>query len=163
MLKEWIELVTGYDSQHVIQANQNGPRPTEPYATFKIISATPSDFSYATAADAGGDEVTRTYFSPAMVLVSVNIYDETGLEKLADLGQSKYLLSVRDIFQADSIVLRNKRETRDLVEIGDTRWRPRYQADFEFAWYNSLAEINQRIYQWEIQGKIENDDVDIIL
>jgi hypothetical protein len=162
LLQDWIIAITGYDDQHVIRANQNGPRPTEPYATYQIISETQADFSYWDPTTAGGDDVTSTFIVPAMLMVSVDVFAPDGLDKLSALGQSKNLVSIRNLF-GPGIVLRRKRETRDLTELGDTRWRPRYQADFDFARYNELTEGNKRIIDIELTGKIENDDVEVIV
>jgi hypothetical protein len=163
LLHDWITTVTGYDDQHVIRANQNGPRPTEPYATYQIISVNPADFAYWTKVALGvDDDIETTYRTPAMVMVSVDMYASDGITKLAELGQSKYLYNIRNIFTPSDIVLRNKRDTRDLTDLGDTRWRPRYQADFDFAWYNTITEINQLILEMELHGKIETDDVSVI-
>jgi hypothetical protein len=144
LLRQWIVAVTGYDDQHVIRANQNGPRPVGDYATYQIISIVPDDHAWWSDVEIDPDEITQTFRVRATMIVDVNVYSLDGWTKLSELGLSNNVDVYRGIFAPDGTVLKSKGTTRDLALLGDTSWRDRYQSDFTFAIYNTLDYVNKR-------------------
>lgn len=154
-IQDWIMDITGYDNQHVIEAYQEGPRPVNNYATYYRLTGNTSIFSEAEKEDLlVNDDIKVTYRSPKITIFSVDVFADDGEQILADLGQSKNLLAIRLILQADNAVLRSKSDTRFVPTPGDTRWRRHWQADFTFAEYHESTEENQKILEYEITGEI---------
>lgn len=163
LIQDWIMLITGYDDQHVIRSDQNGPRPDNDYATYKMIAAQPSDYNIKShSAPDPNDDVLVTYKNRNKVTVSVNIYASDGLNKLSQLGMSSELLTVRLLLQAEDVALVPNCAPRNLNFLDDTDWKPRDQADFMFLTFTELTELNQLILEYEINGKWNNTDVVII-
>ena len=155
-LKAWIMLVTGFESTQVIQSNQNGPRPIGNYATFKIISNVGKDFDYSAREQVDADNITMHYYNQQETTVDVNIYASNGAAIHSQLGHSGYLGSVRSRLKEDQMVLIRGNTPLDLTGLGDTKWRPRYQADYRFRAGNTITESNKRIKELEISGTIES-------
>jgi hypothetical protein len=159
-LHEWInEFFEMSDDDFSIRANQNGytPQPrAEYYFTYQIVSGTPSSYSNTTKVkkDPPLDNfVEATYLNRNDITISVEIYEAIdGREKLAQLEQSRYRLETRLIFQPLGMVLLGCGEIRDLTELGDTDFKPRYQADFNFAVNSEVKESYERILEVEIDG-----------
>jgi hypothetical protein len=162
-LYDWLIAITGYSAENVFRANQNGPQPDLPteYATYNVISLIPRDSAYWKKVDKGADDDVKNQFTvQAIMNVSVNVYAEDGFEKLFILSQSNNLLATRDIFSAQSMTLIGKVSgSQDLTAIGDSDWRPRYQADFDFLVYTTVEEINQLIKAYQLTGEIQGDPI----
>lgn len=159
-LHEWINgFFRSGDEDFSIRANQNGftPKPREEYYfTYQITSDIPSDYSnvYKEVKESPYEDfVDATYLNRNQMVVSVNVYEAIdGRHKLAQLEQSRYLLATRLIFQPLGLVLLGCSGIRDLTGLGDTDFKPRYQADFNFRVNSEIAEAYERILDVEIDG-----------
>ena len=156
-LQDWIIGVTGYDDQHVIRAYQNGPRPVGDFATYQLLSAIPFDYALEKQTNLGGGNIDSEFVNMNTLTISINIYAADGMEKLGRLFLSRYKLSTREILEPEKLVLQRKGDIWDLVEPGDTKWRPRFQCDFEFGGQFNLNEANQEIQIYFITGETIND------
>lgn len=162
-LYNWIVEVTGYDSAHVIRANQEGPRPDDDYATFQITGATVGDHNQFNKVDIEGevpptDDLYNVFSAPMTLSVDVNVYAIDGFEKLSQLRQSSDLLVVRNIFKGiDATLIGIIGPIRDLSEIGDTEHRPRYMGEFSFRMFSTLSERNQKLKSFSIEGTAGGD------
>lgn len=159
-LHKWLNgFFESVDESFSIRANQNGPIPTpreEYYFTYQIVSGLPSNYSNTTKVkkDPPLDRfVEATYLNRNALTVSIDVYEAIdGREKLARLEQSRYLLDTRLIFQSLGMVLLGCGPIRDLTGLGDTDYKPRYQADFEFVTNSEVSESYERILEVEIDG-----------
>lgn len=159
-LHEWInDFFEQSDEDFSIRANQNGytPQPrAEYYLTYQIVSGTPSEYSNTfkeVKAPPLENFVSATYLNRNALTISIEIYEAIdGREKLAQLEQSRYELATRLIFQPLGLVLLGCGEIRDLTELGDTDYKARYQADFNFRTNSMVKESYERILEVEIDG-----------
>jgi len=160
-LFDWIKEVTGADDGSIIRANQNGPEPSrsfEPwvipgvYFTYQILDDTFSDFANTYKSESGPDDVEAVYLNRTATVVSVNCYGNESRLMLKFLTQSMYLLPVRLIFQPLGMVLLKCSGIRDLTFLGDTDFKSRHQADFEFRMNTEVTEVYERIHEFEIDG-----------
>jgi hypothetical protein len=163
LLFDWIKLVTSYADEKIIRANQNGPKPADPFVTWQIVSAVPSDFSDVNRTDAGGYVMDSTDTRRYRIGVDVNAYGSDGLTILANLTQSNTDPEVREVFGGNGITLMGSTTIQDLTGLGDTKWVPRYQAEFEF---NVFIELNKSYadYIWDnysITGTLDGDTITI--
>lgn len=147
------------DEDFAIRANQNGYTPQarpEYYFTYQIIGGLPSNYSNTKKVKKAApleNFVEATYTNRNGLTISINVYEATdGRNMLAQLEQSRYQLATRLIFQPIGIVLLGCGEIRDLTELGDTDFKPRYQADFNFAVNSEVKESYERILEVEIDG-----------
>jgi hypothetical protein len=151
---DWIEVSTVFDDQHIIRENQSGPRPERPFITYELLSLVPSDFSTPQKIEDPGDpdNTLITYYNRARLSISVNVYAENGEEILAELNQSTELLVPRLTLRDGNLALIGMSSVRNLTELGDVGYRPRFQADFDFRWFSTVAESIQRIREYTIGG-----------
>lgn len=157
-IQDWLIALLGFDDQHVIEAFQDGPRPSDPYATYYELTGRINDFSEIEKTDLGvDDDIEVTYRTPEEIVFSVDIYSAEGRQLLSGLAQSGYLLQSRQILSQDNLVLRQVSDLRSIPIEGDTRWRRRYQADFTFATYQEQSETNQKILEYELFGELDGD------
>lgn len=165
LIHQWIKQVTGYNDQHVIRANQTGKRPDYDYATYYCIGGTENEYAYKKKVDEidgepiPDDNVEATYTTPEILIYDINVYALDGDRKLKDLFKSRNLLAVRDILKLGNLVIMNRSETRNMIEFGDTKYRPRYQADFRLRTMNEMKETYQKILEIQLTGKWGNLDV----
>jgi len=162
LLYDWLFLVTGYNSQKIIRANQNGPRPSESFVTWQIISLQPADYSRIDNIQNGYSlEVTDT--RRYIVGVDVNVYGPDGLTILPKLTQSNTDPEVQAIFTSNGTTLIGAGVIQDLTGLGDTTFEPRYRAEFTFYSFIETSRI-QSDYVWDdysISGTLDGDTITI--
>jgi hypothetical protein len=161
-LYDWIVLATGLDNGNVIRANQNGPRPAEPFATFQIVTIESADYSDVNGV-ASDYDIDYTDTRKYMVGVDVNVYGSNALSLMQALNQSNSNPNVQSLFAATGTVLHGTESIQDLTALEDTAWVERYQAEFRFGTYNQIT-TNQPDYVWddyEINGTLDGDAVSI--
>lgn len=170
LLYDWIVLVTGYDAENVIRANQNGPRPVAPFATWQITTSEPDDYSYTSSElvetpDEEDEEIihlnaSTTIMKRHIVSVDVNVYDSSGRSKLAELEMSNARTDVRQIFNDSGTVLIGASIVRDLTETIDTKFVPRYQAEFRFRTFVSFThtDVDHGWESYAIDGVLTDGD-----
>jgi hypothetical protein len=164
LIRQWLILVLGYDDQHVIEANQEGPIPIGPFATYQILSVIPSKHSIEDPADKGvDDDIIVTYYNRGEVTVQVDVYSETGWIKQHNLSQSGYLLAVRKIFQSSYVSLINSTLVQNLTALVDTKHKARYQCDHTFFVWNTVIEENQKVGGYTSTGKYHPGDEVVVI
>ena len=162
LIKSWLELVLGYDDQHVIKANGNGPRPVGDFATFFPVASTGSDYDYYHQGDPDvNDDIKIEYLNRQTVSYDVNIYAADGSDLHRKLHHSGSLFEVRAIFQPAFMALRTSTAARDLTGLGDTKFRPRFQSEYTFAVNSTINETNQVIREVELTGAVDGTPVTI--
>jgi hypothetical protein len=167
LIFDWIKLVTSYADEKIIRANQNGPKPADPFVTWQIVSAIPADFSDhdglpATANPADYD-VEYTDTRRYAIGVDINVYGSNGLNTLAALTQSNADPDVQAIFKDDGSTLLGSATVQDLTGLGDTKFVPRYQAEFLFNSFLVLTKTHDD-YRWDdysVTGEIDGDTITI--
>lgn len=169
LLYDWLVLVTGYDEENVIRANQNGPRPVAPFATWQITTSEPADYSYietqvVQTPDEEDEEIihlngSTTLMKRHIVSVDVNIYDPDGRSILSNLEMSNARTDVRQIF-APGTVLIGASVIRDMTEVMDTKFVPRYQAEFRFRTFveNTHTDVDHIWESYDITGELTDGD-----
>lgn len=158
---DWIAAVTGLGTQKIIRANQSGPRPAAPFATFQIVTIEAADYSDEVGTADGYDidyADTRKY----MVSVDVNTYGTTALSNMQKLVQSNRRPDIRSILTSETTLFGTE-SIQDLTGLDDTEFLPRYQAEFRFGTYNVITN-NVSDYVWDdydIDGELEGETVEI--
>ena len=155
---DWINSIT---SLTTIRSNDDGPRPSGNFATWQVISSVPADYSDVTWAQAAYN-VNYTHTRKYRVTVSVNIFASTGAALLNNLVQSNYKPSIRTLL-TPAIVLLGAGQIQDLSRVMDTKFVPQYQADFNFAVFETYTytEINSIVDDFTITGDVGDETVTI--
>jgi len=155
---DWIKFVTGYPDDNIIKANQSGNRPIGPYATYYLVAAIPSDSS-AMQKKLSADElfVERTFYNRVTLTISVDVYESRGAEILLAAAQSGATQEARIILAASNLTLIKGGTPRAIPEPGDTEYRERYNADFDFYWYSEIGETIDRILEMVLGGDFVDD------
>jgi len=157
-MKAWLMQISELDSQHVILARQNGPRPEGDYITFEILATTGNSFDYSSKDEKDGDFATVYFYNLKQTTLDVNIYSDDGVEIHNKLSHSNELYSIRSLFKDDDMVFISGATPRNLTGLGDTSWRPRYQSEYRFRTSNTIAEDVERIFEYDIDGIIVGID-----
>jgi hypothetical protein len=155
---DWIVASTGFAAAKVIEESQNGPRPARPFITYGLTALVPSDFSTSVRGQAPGpdpDLVKKQYFNRATITIGINVYAEGGEETLARLNQSTYLSGPRLKLRAGGMSLKGGGAARDLTELGDVSFRPRFQADYDILWFSEVSETVEKILEYVLGMKDE--------
>lgn len=164
IIHNWIKAITGFDDQHVIRSNQVGKRPKDDYATYFLIGGSENQFAHKKKVDLApipGDDIEVTYTTPETKIYSIDVYSLNGDRILKDLFKSRNLFVARSILKLGNLVIANKSEIRDLTLFGDTKFRPRYNADITFRTMNEMKETNQKILEYDLHGKFGDLDTTI--
>lgn len=158
----WIKQVTGL--AYAYESDQSGPNPCPTgYATFKIIAVVPhthADHDRSAGAEVG--DVATTYVTSTPVTVSLNIYHVDGANLLVDLFNSKRTFTGRKPFYDIGASLLSFSGVRTLPLFRDTKYKPRFQADFVFNYRTMLVETNKVVDKLSINGTIEDEEIGII-
>ena len=105
------------------------------------------------------DDIQVDYAHHNMMLYGIAIFSFSGSKILAELYRSRYLLAPRTILRDNYIVLIGKSDTVSVPQPGDTTWLPQYSANFTFNNFDTSSEVNQKILEYELFGKFDDDDV----
>ncbi len=155
ILHDWIVLISGYAPENVIRGRQSGPRPTGDYATYYLLSTSQNVFTSWKKTDLEvDDDISVNYYKPKDFYITVDVYAGNGYEILDNLEHSKELLAARSLLAAGGLTLFNRAADQDLTGLGDTTWRPRFNATFAFGAYNEISEVNQKILRYVLVGEL---------
>lgn len=161
-LVSWITNGTGISK--VFRANQSGSNcwPT-PYVTFQIIAA-PAHPHSDEIREAGAEEgdIDITHLAHVPITVSVNVYHANGDQLVTRLWNSKRTYAGRYALNQIKAAVLSYSGFRDLTNLRDTDWKPRFQADFVINYQALLVETNKTVEKLSITGKINTDDAEII-
>ena len=165
---DWLALVTGYAPANIFRRNQENPDlgPDVNWATYKEISGDMRDYPLAKTVDNSpsinpGVNLDYTRVSPGSSMVSVNIYAENGADVLRNLFASRAERASRKLIKAAGASLISMSGPRDLSLLSDTKWKPRYQADFTFYMFTERLETDSIVDIVSLTGMIENDTITI--
>jgi hypothetical protein len=164
---DWIKftLVDYIDDQHIIRENQNGQMPSDSFVTFGIIACVPTDYSAESKEKVNKETANKTVSTRYTVTISVNAFSNDGYLYLDRLVKSPLLESVRGIFKQNDISLIGCGGFKDLTFLGDTTFRPRFQADFSFHMFMDTEEtidlINAYYIGYSVDDNWRNDFVNV--
>lgn len=134
-MKTWIKNVTGLDNGHVINQNDNNPRPIGQYATVRIFDPIELGHDSTIITDSINNTVDINYQGIRQIMVGINIYRDgvnTALTLMAQLKSSLNRVAQKEYFKALDIGIINASQTRDLSTVVKEDWEERRQADFFF-------------------------------
>ncbi len=166
IIRQWLIAVLGYDDQHVIRAQQEGPIPTGPHAEYLLLSEEGAAHSIADPEPIGApDDYRITYYNRGELTVQVDLYnDPKGREKQHKLAHSSELLAVRQILQPERVSLIRSSIIRNLTALVDTKHKIRWSCDHTFFLWHTVSEDNEKINAgYEITGKYEPGDEEIVI
>ena len=166
IIRQWLIAVLGYDDQHVIRAQQEGPIPVGPHAEYLILSEEGSDYSINESIPVGPpDDYTITYYNRGELIVQVDIYSTSkGRELQRKLSHSSELLKVRQILQPEGVSLIRSSIVRNLTALVDTKHKERWSCDHTFYLWNEISEENQTINAgYKITGQYQPGDEEIVI
>ncbi|NIV93796.1 hypothetical protein GWN42_13605 [candidate division KSB1 bacterium] len=159
IIRQWLIEVLGYDDQHIIRAQQEGPIPIGPYATYFILTDVPSNYSLEENEDSSPGDYLQRYYNRGELTVQVDIYASDGRELQHNLAMSRRLLKVRQILQPNNVSLIGSSDIRNLTALVDTKHKARWQCDHSFYLWNTIEEQNEKITNgYEITGKYQPGD-----
>jgi hypothetical protein len=159
-VQQWLIEVSGYDDQHVIRANPKGPKPEGEHITYLRMTNQTSQYADISKTDLFvDDDIQVDYSFSDMQAYSINVYSHTGSDLLSELWRSRYLLVPRVILRDAGMVLWSKSEPVTIPQPGDTTWLPQYNATFSFGTFAVSSEVNQKILEYELYGKFEDDEI----
>jgi len=166
LIRQWLIAVLGYDDQHVIRAQQEGPIPVGAHAEYLILSEEGSTHSIAESTPVGPpNDYTITYYNRGELTVQVDIYStRKGRDLQRKLSHSSELLKVRQILQPEKVSLIRSSVIRNLTALVDTKYKERWSCDHTFYLWNEISEVNQTINAgYQITGKYQPGDHEIII
>ena len=161
---DWLSTaLSDYDGQHIIRALQNGPIPNGDYITYSLLSVISPDYDIIVKEQIAGDSdhILQTVLSNVKLIFDINSYSNTGYQILEELKLTPHLWGCRRVLNQNNITLAGKGATRNLTYLGDTTYKPRYQAEFTFRANARLEELIDVINYWNIKGELENDQVEV--
>jgi hypothetical protein len=162
LIQAWLIAVSGYDDQHVIRANPEGPKPEGNHITYLLLTSPQSDFAEVKKTDLeSDDDIQVDYTHAAKPAYSINVYAQDGEDIINDLWDSRYLLIPRKILRTGGLVLAGRSGPGAVPQPGDTTWLPQYAKTFEFRGYHVSSEVNQKILQWVLSGEFGDLDASI--
>jgi hypothetical protein len=157
-LKSWVMEITGYDNQHVILENEDGGRPVGPFATFDILTILPGAHPNVKKTDLGDKTFQVEYATRNVLMVSVEVYAQDGMDHLQSLAKSNYLFAVRQILNAEKLAIMRAGDPRKIPFDSDTNWKGRYQCDFTMNSYHTISEIIEQIEAYDFTGSFVHDE-----
>ncbi len=147
-MKTWIKDVTSLDNGHVINQNDNNPRPIGQYATVRIFDPIELGHDTTNIIDAVNDTVDINYQGVRQIMVGINIYRDdtvtpinTALSVMASLKSSLNRVLTKEYFAGLNIGIINASATRELSSVVNQNWESRKQADF-FFYINDISVEN---------------------
>jgi hypothetical protein len=162
-ISAWVQSVTGYDDQHVIQANQTGPRPSIPYATigpstdetefFPNVKRTKKPWA-GPGPDPDPTILVENTFQRENV-ITINVYSDDGENVLSALETSMHLWEPRMLLMEAGIALQGKGTTRNLTRFEDTKYLSRFLSDFIFLSYSKNKEEVEEITEFDLGVEME--------
>jgi hypothetical protein len=132
ILKTWIKTVTGLGNGNVISQDDNHARPQGQYATIKILDPLVIGHDTYNATNSINDTVNLNYVGVRKLMVTVNIYRDDAMQKMAQLESSFNRLDTQIVLRAANLGIINSSDTRDLTSLVNDIWEQRRQADFFF-------------------------------
>lgn len=152
---DWISQIVA-PQNGVIQMPYEGPRPANEYIGFQVLTVVPSEHSYKVVrelADSGKIDETRSF--NATMTVSVNAYMQNGYNALNRLHASAEVFEARDILKSygDDINLNGMIRQANLTGLGDEKFRPRHQGDFQFYITTDNRFEIYRLVEFTLSGK----------
>ncbi len=153
-IKTWLSDVTGFTPGQIIKANQNGPRPSGEYITFSIDSNIKASNAFLWREEKDVDTTYLNFYTPKEIIVSINIYSKDGEVLHSKLDASFNLYFIRLALKEENLVLIEGSSVNNLTGLGDTKFIPRFQADYRFRAGETIATELERIHKYEIDGTI---------
>jgi len=166
IIRQWLIAVLGYDDQHVIRAQQEGPIPVGPHAEYLILSEEGSAHSISKSTDVGPqDDYTITYYNRGELIVQVDIYSTSkGRDLQRKLTHSSELLAIRKILQPEGVSLIRSSVVRNLTALVDTKHKERWSCDHTFYLWNEIEEVNEKINAgYKITGQYQPGDEETVI
>lgn len=161
-IKSWIEAVTGYSDQHVIQENGVGPRPSgSPFVTFYLATDDQSEHDETTrelVGDPGAQNIRYTFTSGMQIAFTITVFARNGREVLSSLFRSRSIPQHRSLLSEANIVLYTRSGTVPGPQFGDVFWRHQYSAVFWFRTFESSTYELPRMDEIQLRGVMTTPD-----
>lgn len=150
----WItaSLATAFPGVQVIRANQNGPRPSEPYVVYNVLNWTEASFETFETSEIDEDDLLVQHRKRNRVLVSVNAYAPNGREILTRLSFSNRIWEIRRALENARVSTIRTASIQDLTFLDDTRFMRRFETSFEFLVSTGLDETRPRVTEITVTG-----------
>ena len=161
-IKSWLELVSGLDPQVVFLGNQSGPRPDANFISFTEIASEASDYAeiFLEPPEPNPTLVQNEIFAVrTRITYQIDIWAQNGRELHDRLWASRYMRQVRRLMKIGAITINARTPIRNLTGLGDTKFLPRFSADFTFLGEGgvdteaNLGLLNELWDEFEIDGK----------
>ena len=131
-VKAWIKTVTSLSNANVISENDNHARPSGQYATVKLTDPLVIGHDSYKVTNSINDTVDLNYTGVRKLMISVNVYRDDAIQKMASLSASFNRLDTQIYFRGINLGIINSSETRELTSLVNDKWEERRQTDFFF-------------------------------
>jgi hypothetical protein len=163
-VREIVVLATGMKEETVILANQDGPRPTQTFATVNIIGEQTRGQGYVKGTETdvkfgvGGNyrDLDLELRRPANFTASVNFYGERSKSYAGTLQQANKRVHVDAYMMANNLGWLRAGGVRDLTDIEFGRYFRRAQIDLDMMVMDTAVDTVQQIY--EVPFKVISED-----
>lgn len=169
MIKSWIVWASGYDAGKVILAHQSqsNPVPTGDHIAFEVISdQDDGGMTVVHSVPVDTWDVERTLFDRHEIIISIEVHAADGRAVIAKLKKSNVLPEVSAIF-GKSIAFVEAGTVRNITDLEDTTFSPRYQVDFTYRecteWQVPIDRVDGIWDTYHIEGEIGGETVVIDL
>lgn len=168
----WIHaVISHYDAESIYEGGQEIPEPAGAHIVYDVTNEDPVYFKMEVSdpVEGGTKEdpavtVNRKTIVGSHVVVSVNVYNDIyGASRLRQLYASRERQDIQDLF-GGAIALYGVSAIRNLQFLGDTKYRNRFQADFDFLvnfepTNEDVGETLDTLETYDITGETDNDDL----
>lgn len=162
----WLIMISGYNAQNVIRANQGGPVPCGDFLTWQITSIT-QDIMPANVTGNISDtyDVTLNFVKEGEFTIDINVYASNGVDILNNLIQSSSNRSVYLLLKAAYYGIKRVGGIQDLSSLQETKTVPRYMCEFVIGYTHvySYKETNYLWEKFEVTGEDSPDGNEILI
>lgn len=146
LLRDVINLLLGI-SEYTIKAKQkDAPRPKTPYGDVDIVSDLSIGWEQRNFVNNGGDpDLTETIEGMREIMMSVNFYRDSAVDKARAVRTGLIRESIQEIFRAGKLGLIRRSDVREISEALENGWEERAQFDIVLSAVGSDSDIVRAI------------------
>jgi len=145
-------------TDEVIIADQNAPRPADPYTIIKIVDIGTAGVEFSAFENQTGADIDliETVTAPRDLLVSFNCYFANAMTRVNKLRLLLTSTASLASLKAANLGLARRSEVRDMVSVVDGLFEERGQFDVNLYAIDSETIITNTIQAVEIEGEIQD-------
>jgi len=153
LIADAVELATGIT---VIIANQDAPRPEEPYATVHVTPSNKIGLDRVTYANDTGSDLDETIEGHRTLTASLNFFKKGAANNASTFKTKLQGNEQISFFKVNGLGFVSANEIKDLSEVIKNLWEERVQFDLVFHALSNFTETVTAIEEANIEGVAES-------